>query len=159
MKSKWIKSIGAAVLVAGIAFAYAETPSQGTQPGHRAGNRQAWIEHRFDRLSAYLNLTDAQKTQAQAVLKEAHESGAKFAPQMKQNREAMAAAIKAGNTSEIERLAAAQGNLMGKTMATRDEAFAKIYQTLTPDQRAKADHMREQFRARSHERTGNHRQS
>jgi len=151
MQSKWIKSIGAVVMAAGIAFAYADTPSQGNQPSHRAGNRQQWMQHRFDRFSAALNLTDAQKQQAQAAFKEAHQATAKFAPQLKANREAMAAAIKADNKTEIDRLAAERGRLMGKTMATRDEAFAKIYQTLTPEQRTKADQMREQFRTRMHE--------
>jgi Spy/CpxP family protein refolding chaperone len=144
MKSKLIKSIGAVALAAGLTFAYAETPSQGTQPGHRAMNRQAWMQQRFDRLSAYLNLTDAQKTQAQAALKAAHESTANLAPRMKENREAMATAIKANNTSEIDRLAAERGTLMGKMMAAHDEAFAKIYQTLTPEQKVKADQMRQE---------------
>jgi Spy/CpxP family protein refolding chaperone len=158
MTTKWIKPIGAAVLAAGMTFAYAEAPAQ---PGNRPANRQQWIERRFDRISAYLNLTDAQKTQAQAVLKEAHESAAKLAPQMKANREALAAAIKANNKTEIDRLAARRGVLMGKMMAVRDEGFAKIYQTLTPEQRVKADQMREHFHAMRHERGEgqSHRQS
>ena len=158
MTTKWIKPIGAAVLAAGMAFAYAEAPAQ---PGNHSANRQQWMQRRFDRISVYLNLTDAQKTQAQAVLKEAHESAAKLAPQMKANREALAAAIKANNKTEIDRLAAQRGVLMGKMMAARDEGFAKIYQTLTPEQRVKADQMREHFRAMRHERGEgqSHRQS
>jgi Spy/CpxP family protein refolding chaperone len=33
---------------------------------------------------------------------------------------------------------------MGKMMAAHDEAFAKIYQTLTPEQKVKADQMRQE---------------
>ena len=76
----------------------------------------------------------------------------KFAPQMKQNRQALAEATKAGNNADIERLANEQGSLMGKMIAVRTEAFAKIYHTLTPEQRAKAD----QFRSRMHQRIENH---
>ena len=148
MNSKVIKSIGAGVLAAGLAFAYAET----APPQHRAANRQEWSARRFDRMSTQLNLTDAQKTQAKAILKEAHESAMKFAPQMKQNRQALAEATKAGNNADIERLANEQGSLMGKMIAVRTEAFAKIYHTLTPEQRAKAD----QFRSRMHQRIENH---
>src|ERR1700737_2075800 len=148
MKSKWIKPIGAAVMAAGLVIAYAETPSHSAANGqHRSENRQQAMEHRFERLSAYLNLTDAQKTQAKAIMKEAHESAMKFRPEMKQNREAMAQAIKTDKTADIERLAKGEGQLMGKTIAIRTEAFAKIYQTLTPEQRVKADKLPQHFQA------------
>ena len=153
MKSKWLKFTGAAILAAGMAFVYAETPSQ---PQHRAANRQEWAQRRFDRMSAYLNLTDAQKTQAQGILKEAHESAKQFAPQLKQNRQALAEAVKAGKRADIERLSSERGQLMGKMTAIHSEAFAKIYQTLTPEQRVKADQMQQQhFRGMMHERTQN----
>jgi Spy/CpxP family protein refolding chaperone len=162
MKSTWIKPIGAAVLAAGMAFAYAETPANPapatTEHQHRF-NRQEWMQRRFDRLSAYLNLTDQQKTQAQAIRKDAHESAKKFAPQLKQNREALKAAIKEGKPeSEIARISNEQGRLMGRMIAIRTEAFAKIYQTLTPEQKAKADQMPEHFRNMRHEHTQNRRQ-
>lgn len=143
MKSKWFKFTGAAILAAGIALVYAETPSQ---PQHHATNRQEWAQRRFDRMSSHLNLTDAQKTQAQGFLQQARESAKQFAPQLKQNRQALAEAVKAGTTSEIERLSNVQGQLMGKMIAVHSEAFAKIYQTLTPEQRAKADQMHQQHR-------------
>ena len=159
MTSKWIKPIGATVLAAGMALAYAETPSN-TAPAapphqHSAQSRQQWEQKRFDRMSAYLNLTDAQKAQAQTILKSAHQNAMQFGTQLKQNRQALAAAIKADNKADIERLSAEQGRLMGKTMAIRTEAFAQIYQTLTPDQRAKADQMHSHFNSMRHERTGN----
>ena len=141
MKSKWFKFTGAAILAAGMAFVYAETPSQ---PQHHAANRQEWAQRRFDRMATQLNLTDAQKTQAQGFMQEARASAKQFAPQLKQNHQALAAAVKAGNTADIERLSNQRGQLMGKMMAIHSEAFAKIYQTLTPDQRTKADQMQQQ---------------
>jgi Spy/CpxP family protein refolding chaperone len=144
MNSKWIKSIGAAVLVAGLTFAYAETAAPDAQ--HRSGTRQEWRQRRLDRMAAHLNLTEAQKTQAQAIFKESHQAARQFAPQLKQNQEALAQAVKANNAAEIERLSAEQGKLMGKMLAIRTQSFAKMYQTLTPEQRVKADQMKGHFR-------------
>ena len=156
MKSKWFKPIGAVVLAAGMAFAYAQTQSNGP---HRPAKRQAWMQHRFDRMSAQLNLTDAQKTQARAILKDAHTNAMQFGAQLKQNRQALETAVKADNTADIERLSAEQGSLMGKMVAIRTEAFAKIYQTLTPDQKVKADQMAQHFGAMRHERPQSRKQS
>jgi Spy/CpxP family protein refolding chaperone len=150
MKSKWFMPIGAAVVVAGLAFAYAQTAPHPGQ--HRSANRQEWTQHRFDRMSAFLNLTDAQKAQAKTVLEGAHQNTMPFAAQLKQNRQALAQAVKTDNTADIERLSAEQGRLMGKTVAIRTEAFAKVYQTLTPEQRAKADQMAAHFGTMRHER-------
>jgi Spy/CpxP family protein refolding chaperone len=154
MNSKWIKPIGAAILATGLTFAYAETSAPKAE--HRSANRQEWMQRRFDRMSAFLNLTDAQKTQAQAILKGSHQSAKQFAPQLKQTHEALAQAVKTNNTADIERLAAEQGRLMGKMVAVRSEAFAKIYQTLTPEQRAKADQMKEHFRGMHQRWQGRH---
>jgi len=67
--------------------------------------------------------------------------------QSKQNRQALLAAIKAGNSDvEIHQLALTQGNLAGQLVAARTEALAKLYSMLTPEQRAKADLMRQQVR-------------
>jgi len=140
MKSKWFKFTSAATLAAGMAFA--QTPAE---PQHHAANRQEWAQHRLDRMASDLNLTDAQKTQAQGIMQQASETAKQFAPQLKQNRQALAAAVKAGNTADIERLSAEQGQLMGKMMAIHSEAFSKVYQTLTPEQRVKADQMQQQF--------------
>ena len=104
------------------------------------------MQRGFERMATNLNLTEAQKTEAKAILKQSHEAARQFAPQLKQNREALAAAIKANNAAEIERLSAERGNLMGKMTALHSEAFAKIYQGLTPEQRTKADQMKEHFR-------------
>jgi Spy/CpxP family protein refolding chaperone len=147
MTSKWFKIAGASILVAGMTFVYADTQSQ-----TRSATRQEWAQKRFDRMASHLNLTEAQKTQARGFLQEARSSAKELGPQLKQNHQALAAAVKANNTADIERLSAEQGRLMGKMMAIHSEAFAKIYQTLTPDQRAKADQMHEHFRGMMHQR-------
>ena len=71
---------------------------------------------------------------------------------MRQNREALHAAVKANNTSEIERLSSQQGELHGKALAIRSEAMAKFYAILTPEQRTKWDQIHQQMRQRMEER-------
>jgi periplasmic protein CpxP/Spy len=157
MNSKWFKFAGAGILAAGMAFVYAETPtSSQPQAQHKSATRQEWAQRRFDKMASNLNLTDAQKTQAQAFMKEARESAKQLAPQLKQNRLALAEAVKADKTGDIERLSAEKGRLMGKMTAIHSEAFAKLYQTLTPEQRVKADQMREHSRGTMHQRMQNH---
>jgi Spy/CpxP family protein refolding chaperone len=69
-----------------------------------------------------------------------------------QNREALDAAVKANNTSQIESLSSQRGILQGKALAIRSTAMAKFYDILTPEQRIKADQMQCQMRQRMQER-------
>lgn len=157
MNSKWFKIAGASILAAGLTFVYAEAPAQ-PKAQHKSATRQEWAQRRFDRMSASLNLTDAQKAQAQTFMQQARESAKQLAPQLKQNRQALAEAVKADKTADIERLSAEKGQLMGKMTAIHSEAFAKLYQTLTPEQRAKADQMRQHSRGMTHHRMQNKKQ-
>src|SRR5581483_5192163 len=84
MKSKWFKFAGASILAAGMAFVYAETPAQ-PQAQHKSATREEWAQRRFDRMATYLNLTDAQNTQAQGFMQQARESSKALVPQLKQN--------------------------------------------------------------------------
>jgi Spy/CpxP family protein refolding chaperone len=125
-----------AALAAGMVFAQApSTP----QPRPRAVVRQ--------RIAQALNLTDAQKQQAQALIRQTRQTVQPLRQQSKQNRQALMAAIKAGKGDvEIHQLALTQGNLAGQLVAARAEALAKFYNMLTPEQRAKADPMGQQLR-------------
>lgn len=124
-----------AALAAGLAFAQA--PSTAVRP--RAVVRK--------RIVQALNLTDAQKQQAQAIVQQTRQTVQPLKQQAKQNRQALMAAIKAGKGDvEIHQLALTQGNLAGQLVAARAEALAKLYATLTPEQRAKADLMGQKLR-------------
>jgi Spy/CpxP family protein refolding chaperone len=124
-------------LAAGMVFAQA--PSTTAQPRPRAVVRQ--------RIAQALNLTDAQKQQAQAIIQQTRQTVQPLRQQAKQNRQALMAAIQAGKGEvEIHQLALTQGNLAGQLVAARMEALAKFYSTLTPEQRAKADLMRQRVR-------------
>ena len=99
------------------------------------------------RIAQALNLTDAQKQQAQAIIQQTRQTLQPLRQQSKQNRQALMAAIQAGKSEvEIHQLALTQGNLAGQLVAARAEALAKFYSTLTPEQRAKAVQMRQQIR-------------
>ena len=127
-----------AALAAG--FVFAQAPSTTTQPGSgRAAVRR--------RIAQALNLPDAQKQQAQAIIQQTRQAVQPLRQQAKQNRQALMAAIQAGKGDvEIHQLALTQGNLAGQLVAARAEALAKFYGTLTPEQRAKAALMRQQVR-------------
>lgn len=101
-----------------------------------------------------LNLTEAQKTQAKAIFQDAKQAAALIRPQLEANRQAMAAAIKSGDTAQIQTLATAAGALQGQVMAIRSTAMAKLYAILTPDQKTQLEQMQakikqllQQFRA------------
>ena len=129
-----------AALAAGMLSAQA--PS--TTSGQAAVRPRAVVRQR---IAQALNLTDAQKQQAQAIIQQTRQTVQPLRQQLKQNRQALMAAVKAGQSDvEIHQLALTQGNLTGQMAAARTEAWAKFYSTLTPDQRAKADLMGQKLR-------------
>ena len=133
-----------AALAVGMAFAQA--PSTTAQPGSgKAAIRSRAVVRR--RIAQALNLTDAQKQQAQAIIQQTRQTVQPLRQQSKQNRQALMAAVKAGKGDvEIHQLALTQGNLAGQLVAARAEALAKFYSMLTPEQRAKADLMGQKLR-------------
>jgi len=123
-----------AALAAGMVCAQAPSTTSGKAPVRR-------------RIAQALNLTDAQKQQAQAIILQTRQTVQPLRQQSKQNRQALMAAIQAGKSDvEIHQLALTQGNLAGQLVTARAEALAKFYGTLTPDQRAKAVQMRQKLR-------------
>ena len=102
-------------------------------------------------MAKVLGLTDAQKAQAKTIFEQARQSGQPLRDQLKQNREAMAAAVKAGKTgADLQPYTTARGQLRAQLGTIRTDAFAKFYGTLTPEQKAKVDQMKQQ----SHQRGG-----
>ncbi len=143
-------------IAAGMIFAQAQTAQPAPQgqthnaQTHNAQTNQAKRNHRFQqrqRMMAALNLTPEQKTMAKSIFGQAREASKPARMELRQNHEAMAAAVKSGNTAQIEKLSGERGQLMAKLSANRGEAMAKFYQALTPAQRAKADQMQARFQA------------
>jgi len=145
MKRNWIKFAAAGALAAGMIFAQTATPQPHRANGAAHVNRRAMAHQRMMKA---LNLTDAQKEQAKAIFQQARQSVQPIVQQLKQNREALAAAVKVNDTAKIQQLSAKQGQLRGQVMTVRAEAMANFYQNLTPEQRAKSDQMRQSAKAR-----------
>jgi len=106
----------------------------------------------MDEIAQKLNLTDAQRQEFHSIFRRARESAMPVREELKQNREALAAAVKANQTADIQRLATARGRLVGQMTVIYSEAKAKFYQILTPEQRVKADQMHQEFRQHMRER-------
>ena len=128
-----VAALGAAGLVA------AET-SQARQHGRA----------RFDHFMSELNMTDAQRVQAKTIFQGARQSAQPVRQQLMETRKSLRAAIKADDTAQIQQLSKVEGSEIGQLMAIRGTAFAKVYQTLTPDQKQKAEAL-EQARHQRHQ--------
>jgi Spy/CpxP family protein refolding chaperone len=139
-----------AAMAAGMAIAQTPAPTAG-QDQPRAGKRMAKQAMR-GRMARALNLTPAQKEQAKAIHQQARQKAQPLAKQLKANREALAAAVKANDVAQIHSLSAQRGNLQGQLLGIRSEARAKVYATLTPEQKAKADQIRERVGERMKQR-------
>jgi Spy/CpxP family protein refolding chaperone len=147
-----IQLVTISALAGGMAFAQTTSPSPNSPTA-----RHNFIRQHIAQMEQQLNLTDAQKQQAQSIFQSARASAQPLRAQLKQNRQALAAAAKGGESdATIQQLATQQGNLMGQVVAVRTEAFKKFYAMMTPDQRAKADQMHQQFQQRMQNRFGQH---
>ena len=143
------KAAAIAALAGGMAFAQTQPKTEPPAPAEAHQGRRAATHGRLEHLAQALNLTDSQKQEARTIFQQARESARPVRQELRQNREALTAAAKAGNSNaEIEKLAGNQGRLLGQLAAIRTEASAKFYQILTPEQRAKAGQMHQQLRQR-----------
>ena len=149
---KWHLFQFAAVTALAAGMALAQAPATGTQPApQKAPFRHPMFGH-ADEMMQDLNLSTAQKQQAKTIFGDARQKAEPIRQEMRQNREALYAAVKANDTSQIERLSSHQGELQGKALAIRSEAKAKFYAILTPEQRTKADQMHQQMQSRMRQR-------
>src|SRR6516162_11752501 len=118
MKQQLFRFATVAALAAGMAVA--QPPDAGTPP---AATRVPFMHPLFGRqqMMQALNLTTAQRQQADIIFGESRKKARPIWQEMRQNREALHAAVKANNTAEIERLSSQQGELHGKALAIRSE--------------------------------------
>jgi Spy/CpxP family protein refolding chaperone len=99
----------------------------------------------FHRHSALMQvLTDSQKTQAKSVFQQARETAKPMREQLMATRKSLRAAVESGDTSQIQKLSATEGQEIGQLMAIRSSAYSKIYQTLSADQKAKLAEIQQQ---------------
>jgi Spy/CpxP family protein refolding chaperone len=126
------------LLAAGLVAAQSTpaNPSTGSQ----------WKQHGPGQMFSQLQLTDAQKTQAQQIFQASHANAQTLETQLQGIHQQLASAVKSGAPdAQIDQLSSQAGTVMGQLMAIRTKAFAKFYAILTPDQKAKADAMGNNF--------------
>ena len=114
-----------AVAALGAASLFAQTPPP------------ARHNHQHGRLAAALNLTDAQKSQVKSIFQQAHQSAQPVRQQLKQTRQSLQAAVKAGDSNQIRQLASTEGTEMGQLAAIHASARAQMFKMLTPEQQQK----------------------
>lgn len=91
------------------------------------------------RIARALNLSASQKQQVKTIRAQARQTAQPVAEQLRQTRQALIAAVTAGDAAQIQALSKTQGDLMGQALTIRSQAQAQIYASLTDDQRQKLD--------------------
>ena len=128
MQHPLLKLAGVTALAAAMAFG--QNPP--ADKHHSRGGAMA------NRLFGDLNLTDAQKQQAQSIFSAARQSAESVHSQLRQQRQALTAAVKSGaSEAEIDRISSSLAPLLAQTTAIHSKAFAKFYAILTPEQKDK----------------------
>lgn len=135
MKNTFLRFAATAAIAGGMVLAAQEMGTQ-QQPAPPAAQR---LHNRRARLAQYLGLSPAQIAQAKSQLQGARQASQPLRQQLQQTRAAMFDAIRANDPVKIEQISAQEGNLRGQMKAIHNEALARIYASLTPEQRAKAD--------------------
>lgn len=102
-------------------------------------NRSATQNRFLSQVETVLSMTPAQKDQAQMAFDEAKQAAQPVRQQLKETNQSLKAAIRSDNMDQIQRLSTAEGQEIGRLVTIRNTAVAKIYNSLTPDQRVKAE--------------------
>jgi Spy/CpxP family protein refolding chaperone len=127
------------LFAAGFLAAQPATPPQ-QQPQHHA--RATMME----RMAKRYNLSADQQSQATTIFHGAREQAKALSPQLKQEHQAVSAAIKTDNEAQIDQILHHDAAMNAQARAIHAKAMAKFYAILTPDQKAKFDqHMDHPF--------------
>jgi len=140
MKTRYLAIALALVLAAGAITAVCAARAGG--PGNMVfGHRMGWIARKLD-------LTDAQKTQIQSMIQAERPNFAPLVKQLAANHEQLLVATRGGSFDEaqLRTLANQQAQTLAELMVIRERVISKVYNTvLTPDQKTKADTLRQQM--------------
>jgi periplasmic protein CpxP/Spy len=108
-------------------------------------------QHHMGWMAKELNLTDAQKEQVKGIMQSDRASMRPLMQQLAENRKALLAATANGafDQAKVTAIANQQAQLMAQLTVQKESMHHQIYtQVLTPEQRTKADQMREKQMAR-----------
>jgi Spy/CpxP family protein refolding chaperone len=101
-------------------------------------------------MAKYLELTDTQKQQMKDIREQARTQSQPFMQQIQAARDEVQKMVKAGQAPEVvakraEELAAANANAVQKLAGIKAGTAARMFAVLTPEQREKAQKLRESF--------------
>jgi Spy/CpxP family protein refolding chaperone len=136
-------TILAAMVALGAAIILAQTSATAQNAAGKANGVRDQVRKR---LVNALDLTADQKQRAKIIMQGARQTAQPLTQQLKQDREALTAAIQAGDSARIQQLSTDMGSLRGHVLAIRSDAMSKFYAMLTPDQKAKAAEFQQRAR-------------
>ncbi len=145
----WTIALGA-VMAAGMAFA--QTAPVRPHANRAVTGQQSPRARMHQQMMQELNLTPQQKAEAKTIFSGAWQNSKPIFDQLRQNNAALAMAVRNNDQAKIQQLSAEQGRLRGQLVQSHETAMAKFYQTLNPQQRAKADQLQAQAQTRMQQR-------
>jgi Spy/CpxP family protein refolding chaperone len=149
MEMKLSSKVLAGVAILGLAITPLVAQRQGWMGGFGAGHFRHDPDRFLEFVSAFLDLTDAQKQFAKTLMTGAKAEAEPVVTQLKQSRASMEEAIKANQSdAEIGDIATKSGLLVGQLAAIHAKAMAKFYAQLTPEQKTKVDRFHDRIQSR-----------
>jgi Spy/CpxP family protein refolding chaperone len=139
MKTKYLVIALALVIAAGGVTAVWAHARGGGPGGMMFGHHMGFIAHK-------LGLSDAQKTQIQSLIQAERPNFEPLVKQLAANHQQMLVATRGGSFDEaqVRTLANQQAQTLAELMVVRERVISKAYNTvLTPDQKTKADTLRQ----------------
>jgi len=107
------------------------------------------MERRLDKIATVLDLTDAQKTQVKSIFDGSMTQSKPLFTQMRDNRQAIETLAKGGASAnfdqQLQALANTQASLTSQLTVIHAKAMAQVWDLLTPEQRQKAEQLRDLF--------------
>jgi len=141
MKTRYLAIALALVVAAGAVTAVWAHTRAGGANGMMFGHHMGWIARKLD-------LSDAQKTQIQAMIQAERPNFQPLVKQLAANHQQMLVATRGGSFDEaqVRTLANQQAQTLAELMVIRERVISKVYNTvLTSDQKTKADTLRQQM--------------
>ena len=141
MKTKYLAITLALVIAAGAGTAVWATAAAAGANGMMFGHRMGWIARQLD-------LSDTQKTQIQSMIQAERPNFEPLVKQLAANHQQMLVATRGGSFDEaqVRTLANQQAQTLAQLMVVRERLISKAYNmVLTPDQKTKADTLRQQM--------------
>ncbi len=136
---------GIAVLAACTGLAVAQGPPNPPE----AGEPGAGMMNRVDKIATVLGLSEGQKTQVKSIFQSSFSQAQPLFTQLRDNHKAIEQLVKGGASAnfdqQLQNLANTQASLSSQLTMIHAKGMAQVWNLLTPDQRQKADQLRELF--------------